>query len=719
MATLEWGKRDAGGEWAPEVLPKPGALFAWPWNLRAALKSAWSTLWPFNLIYMVIAVITWLYFTPSLETTKNFEFGWIALIYLRDVVLLTLVAGGLHLRLYALRGQGKEYKYNDQWLAEKNKDFLFGNQTWDNIFWSLTSGCLVWTAYEAVTLWAFSNGIIPYVDFREHPIYGIFMLWAIVYIRFAHFFFVHWASHWKPLFNASHYLHHRNINIGPWSGMSMHPIEHIIYLSGVLIHWVIPSHPVHAMFHMMHAAISPPLGHTGFHQLVRGKARPLNADAYFHYVHHKYFNCNYGNEEVPLDWWFKTYNDGTASPNAVRKEEISAKNEIPGFSPELADSWLEVCDSAQLRKEAARRFDFDGRSFALYRTADHRTYATDGFCTHGNEHLAQGRVKGDIIECAKHHGTFNVRDGSPLKLPVCVGLKTYETKEENGKLWVNLTTAGGAGLAQAALTHRFRVVSNDNVASFIKELVVEPIDDATPLVYQPGDYLQFDIPAYANKPLGSIDVGPRYTDLWQAQKTFDAISANASACRRNYSLASNPAIEKPLRFNVRLALPPIGQACPVGAGSAYVFGLRPGDEVSAIGPFGDFHIRAPEADREMVYIGGGAGMAPLRAHLSHLLETLHSTRKISYWYGARAMHDVFYQPYFEQLASEHANFGFHVALSEPATDDQWTSHTGFIHEVVARKYLARHPDPTSIDYYLCGPPAMITATTAMLSGLGV
>ncbi len=185
---------------------------------------------------------------------------------------------------------------------------------WDNVFWSLVSGCLIWTGYEAVTLWMFANGRIPYVDWRVHPVYCVLLMFAIPFLRLFHFYFVHRLIHWKPLYNASHYLHHKNINIGPWSGLSMHPIEHLLYFSGVLLHWVIPSHPVHAIFHLIHAGVSPALGHAGFHKLVTKEESGLMADNYFHYLHHRYFTVNYGHEAVPLDKWFGSFHDG--SPEA-------------------------------------------------------------------------------------------------------------------------------------------------------------------------------------------------------------------------------------------------------------------------------------------------------------------------------------------------------------------------------------------------------------------
>ena len=316
----DWGKRDSRGEWQPPELPKPSPLFSlpWrPWEITKYLFGPQGFFLPYNLFYALLAVVTWLFFTPSLARTAHFEVGWIAEIFLRDVVLLILVAGGLHLRLYITRGQGTTFKYTNKWLAKNDSKFLFGNQTFDNVFWNLTSGAFIWTAYEAVTLWAFSNGIIPFVDWRVHPVYCVLIMLAIPFLRQAHFYFAHRFTHWAPIYKASHYLHHKNVNIGPWSGLTMHPIEHVIYFTGVLLHWVIPSHPVHAIFHLMHAGISPALGHAGFHKLVTKDERGLMADSYFHYLHHRFFTVNYGVESVPLDKWFGSFHDGSPEAHAA------------------------------------------------------------------------------------------------------------------------------------------------------------------------------------------------------------------------------------------------------------------------------------------------------------------------------------------------------------------------------------------------------------------
>ncbi|WP_438479372.1 NADH:ubiquinone reductase (Na(+)-transporting) subunit F [Oleiharenicola lentus] len=382
------------------------------------------------------------------------------------------------------------------------------------------------------------------------------------------------------------------------------------------------------------------------------------------------------------------------------------------------DGWIEVCAAADLGREEVIRFDQGRKTYALFRDADDLLHATDGICTHGNTHLADGLVKGKIVECPKHNGRFNLTDGSPARAPVCRGLSTYPLKEAGGRLYLNPTQAGGAG-ARAQKTYQLRVVSNRSVATFIKELVLEPVDAHQKIAFTPGDYLQIDIPAYEKIAFADFDTPEPYAAVWRAQRVFDLVARNPAGepRRNNYSLASNLANERTLRFNVRIATPPPGQECAPGIGSSYVYSLKTGDVVTAIGPFGDFHIKPTQ--KEMLYLGGGAGMAPLRAHLSQLLETNNSHRKISFWYGARSRQEIFYDDYFATLAQAHPNFSFHPALSSPLPEDAWSGPTGFIHEVALEHYLRAHPNPKAVEYYLCGPPMMIRACTKMLTELGI
>lgn len=382
-----------------------------------------------------------------------------------------------------------------------------------------------------------------------------------------------------------------------------------------------------------------------------------------------------------------------------------------------SDGWVEVCAAADLGNEDVIRFDHVKKTFALYRDESGKLYATDGICTHGNTHLGEGLVKGKIIECPKHNGRFNLEDGSPARAPICRGLATYPIEDRGGRLWLNVEKAGGVG-ARHEKTYKLRVVSNQNVSTFIKELVLEPIDGNETIKFTPGDYMQLDIPIYDKIEFREFDIPEPYATVWERQHVFDLSVSNSESDRRNnYSLASNSATERQLKFNVRIATPPPGQDCPPGVGSSYVFNLKAGDEVTAIGSFGDFHIKPTQ--KEMVYIGGGAGMAPLRAHIAHLFETEHTARKVTFWYGARSKQEIFYEDYFNHLADEHHNFDFQLALSDPLDEDNWTGHTGFIHEAVLINYLEDHPNPNGVEFYLCGPPMMIKACTKMLTDLGV
>ena len=382
-----------------------------------------------------------------------------------------------------------------------------------------------------------------------------------------------------------------------------------------------------------------------------------------------------------------------------------------------ADGWVAVCAASLLRRADVVRFDHGKKTYAVYRDEEDRLFATDGMCTHGNAHLAEGLVKNGLIECAKHNGRYNIADGSPARAPVCRGLATYPVEARGERLWLNVIRVGGSG-ARLPVSYKLRVVSNRNVSTFIKELVLEPAEQSERPTFVPGDYLQFHIPAYEEIRFCDFEIPEPFATVWRAHGLFKLAADNPDENRwNNYSLASNPATEKVLRFNVRIATPPVGQDCLPGAGSSFLFSRKTGDILAAIGPFGDFHYKPTQ--REMLYIGGGAGMAPLRAHLSHLFETEHTARKVSFWYGARSKQEIFYDDYFSGLANAHRNFMFYLALSSPSAEDKWTGDTGFIHEVVYEKYLAHHPNPRAVEFYLCGPPAMMRACNRMLKELGV
>lgn len=260
------------------------------------------------------------------------------------------------------------------------------------------------------------------------------------------------------------------------------------------------------------------------------------------------------------------------------------------------------------------------------------------------------------------------------------------------------------------------VVSNDNVATFIKELVLK-LDEGQAVDFKAGAYMQIDVPEY-QAAFSNFAVAERYRKAWEQFNLLSLKAGTAIPVNRAYSLANPPSEKGILRFTIRIATPPPGQMdLPPGVGSSYVFNLKPGDRVVLSGPYGDFFVK--ETEREMCFIGGGAGMAPMRCHIFHQFKDLETSRKATFWYGARSRQEMFYDEEFQDLQNRFPNFSYHVALSEPQPEDHWDGPTGFIHQVAHDLYLKDHEDPTEIEYYLCGPPMMINAVMTMLDSLGV
>jgi Na+-transporting NADH:ubiquinone oxidoreductase subunit F len=262
-----------------------------------------------------------------------------------------------------------------------------------------------------------------------------------------------------------------------------------------------------------------------------------------------------------------------------------------------------------------------------------------------------------------------------------------------------------------------KVLSNRNVASFIKELVLEmPAGEA--LDFRAGGYIQTECPPHDIR-YADFDIDEEFRDEWDRYKVWRYESHVRHPETRAYSMANYPLEKGIIKLNVRIATPPPGASdkVPPGVMSSYIFSLKPGDEVTVSGPYGEFFAR--ETDNEMVFIGGGAGMAPMRSHIFDQLKRRHTQRKMSFWYGARSLREAFYIEEFDELAAEHDNFTWHIALSEPLPEDNWTGYTGFIHQVLYEQYLANHKAPEDCEYYLCGPPMMNTAVIKMLEDLGV
>ncbi len=265
------------------------------------------------------------------------------------------------------------------------------------------------------------------------------------------------------------------------------------------------------------------------------------------------------------------------------------------------------------------------------------------------------------------------------------------------------------------------VISNRNVATFIKEFVVK-LPDGEAMDFLPGGYVQIDVPRYETN-FRDFLIEEQYRDDWDKYGMWDFRISNKEETFRAYSMANYPAEKNLIKLNIRIATPPWDNAkkqylnVPPGLCSTYIFSRKPGDKVIMSGPYGEFHIK--DTKNEMIYIGGGAGMAPLRSHIFHLFNTLKTDRKVSYWYGARSLREVFYEDEFRAIEKKFPNFTFNLALSEPLPEDNWKGYTGFIHKVLLENYLCEHESPEDIEYYFCGPPQMNSAVLKTLDVMGV
>jgi Na+-transporting NADH:ubiquinone oxidoreductase subunit F len=266
------------------------------------------------------------------------------------------------------------------------------------------------------------------------------------------------------------------------------------------------------------------------------------------------------------------------------------------------------------------------------------------------------------------------------------------------------------------------VVSNHNVATFIKEFVVK-LPEGEKLNFKSGGYIQIDVPKIEVDFSKDVDVEEEYRDEWDKYKMWDMKMKNPEETYRAYSMANHPAEGNIVMLNIRIATPPWdvshGRFKNVNPGicSSYIFSRKPGDKVMISGPYGEFFIK--DTKNEMVYVGGGAGMAPMRSHIFHLFHTLKTGRKVSYWYGARSKREVFYEDHFRAIEKDFPNFTFNIALSEPTKEDNWDGYTGFIHQVLYDNYLRYHEEPEEIEYYMCGPPQMNSAVGDLLYNMGV
>jgi Na+-transporting NADH:ubiquinone oxidoreductase subunit F len=322
---------------------------------------------------------------------------------------------------------------------------------------------------------------------------------------------------------------------------------------------------------------------------------------------------------------------------------------------------------------------------------------------------------------------LQVLEGGGDILPTEVNFFSRRQQKDNWRLGCQVKVKNDLKLAIPASVMGVKkweceVVSNRNVATYIKEFVVK-LPEGENINFRSGEYIQIDVPKYDNIRFADFDIAPEYRAEWEQFKMFDLVAKNPEPTFRAYSMANHPAEGNIVMLNIRIATPPFdrvnGGFMPVDPGicSSYIFSLKPGDKITISGPYGEFFVK--DTPNEKMFIGGGAGMAPMRSHLFHLFKTEKTKLPVTFWYGARSVREVFYADQFEEIEKQFPNFKFHIALSEPKPEDNWTGYVGFINQVIFDNYLKFHDAPEDIEYYLCGPPMMNAATTRMLDNLGV
>ncbi|MGI9461897.1 MAG: sterol desaturase family protein [Alphaproteobacteria bacterium] len=325
-------KQDKTWQYHPKI-PIRGDTPLVPWPLkkfRLLQAMRWilgrGFLYSANLGLLITAVGSWLFIEATGGIPTNLTFGWVGALFLRNTFLTFLLASGLHFFFSILHRQ-HETKFNPHnGFAKNHKGFTFQNQVWDNMFWTLASGVPLWTLCEVVYFYMLANGLtlFPLLEFSGNEIWFIALLLMLVPFESFHFYFVHRLLHWPPVYRLVHHLHHRNIRTGPWSGISMHPIEHLIYFQGFMLFLVVPAHPIHMLFFMHYLCLGSMVSHTDIQDLRIGKFT-IRLGAFFHHLHHRYFNCNYGVEPFPCDAIFGTFHDGSEKSGQKMRERMRAR----------------------------------------------------------------------------------------------------------------------------------------------------------------------------------------------------------------------------------------------------------------------------------------------------------------------------------------------------------------------------------------------------------
>lgn len=329
MDDLQFGTRNKRGDWAPNHRPEIAPFWAWPPRVLKVLKWLPEYIWPWNAFHMATALLYWFYVIPDIETMKTLAWGWALWLYSVNAVCIFLMYGAIEFFYYVKRRQGARFKYNGKFPADSPSDvFWFKSQNIDNFLRSYLFGITMWTLVEVLMLWVFANNWAPWLTWTDNPWYLALLVFMAPMIHEVHFFCIHRAIHWPPLYRWVHSVHHNSINPSPWSSLSMHPVETFIYHAVALWHLVIPSNPVIGLFQLHIAGFGAVNGHIGFDKLEFTEGTALDSHAYTHYLHHKYFEVNYGGDGlIPLDKWFGTWHDGSKECQALMDARFRTKQE--------------------------------------------------------------------------------------------------------------------------------------------------------------------------------------------------------------------------------------------------------------------------------------------------------------------------------------------------------------------------------------------------------
>ncbi|MEZ5731737.1 MAG: sterol desaturase family protein [Paracoccaceae bacterium] len=327
MDDLKYGTRDKRGNWTPNEALTVGPLLDRPWSLSRVVKWLPGYFLPWNATFFGLAML-WFWTTPPRETLMTLGAGWVACLFLRNSALVLLLFGALELRLYMRRQQGARFKYNGRFPSDLPSGvFYFRSQCIDNFLRTFLSGLPIWTGYEVLMLWAWANGWGQWTTFGESTLWlGGFAL-VLPLLHELHFYCIHRLIHIPPLYRWIHSVHHNSVNPSPWSSLSMHPVEHLLYWSGTLIHLLLPSHPLLMLYHLQISGTGAVIGHIGFDKIETGKDRAMATHAYAHYLHHKYFEVNYADGTLPLDKWMGTWHDGTPEGDTAMNERFRRRKE--------------------------------------------------------------------------------------------------------------------------------------------------------------------------------------------------------------------------------------------------------------------------------------------------------------------------------------------------------------------------------------------------------